>query len=81
MNLQEEEILKLASLGNHGNLENAVDVLKRSLALRNRYTPLSFAYLETCYSCIVCILVLFPKHYLTEQWELFSLHPLQKLLQ
>ncbi|XP_051201282.1 uncharacterized protein [Lolium perenne] len=36
MNLQEEEILKLASLGNHGNLENAVDVLKRSLALRNR---------------------------------------------
>jgi TRAF-interacting protein len=37
MNLQEEEILKLASLGNHANLENAVDVLKRSLALRNRY--------------------------------------------
>lgn len=36
MNLQEEEILKLASLGNHANLENAVDVLKRSLALRNR---------------------------------------------
>uniref|UniRef100_A0ACD5ZV32 Uncharacterized protein n=1 Tax=Avena sativa TaxID=4498 RepID=A0ACD5ZV32_AVESA len=36
MNLQEEEILKLASLGNHTNLENAVDVLKRSLALRNR---------------------------------------------
>ncbi|KAI4972756.1 hypothetical protein ZWY2020_003681 [Hordeum vulgare] len=36
MNLQEEEILKLASLGNHGNLENAVDVLKRSLALRNK---------------------------------------------
>ncbi|KAF7101877.1 hypothetical protein CFC21_103094 [Triticum aestivum] len=36
MNLQEEDILKLASLGNHGNLENAVDVLKRSLALRNK---------------------------------------------
>nr|ACF22775.1 monodehydroascorbate reductase [Brachypodium distachyon] len=36
MNLEEEEILKLASLGNHGNLENAVDVLKRSLALRNK---------------------------------------------
>ncbi|XP_062196064.1 uncharacterized protein LOC133899133 [Phragmites australis] len=36
MNLQEEEILKLASLGNHGNLENAVDVLKRSLAMRNK---------------------------------------------
>ncbi|PUZ50103.1 hypothetical protein GQ55_6G032800 [Panicum hallii var. hallii] len=36
MNLQEEEILKLASLGNHGNLENAVDVLKRSLAIRNK---------------------------------------------
>ncbi|KAF8712889.1 hypothetical protein HU200_028667 [Digitaria exilis] len=36
MNLQEDEILKLASLGNHGNLENAVDVLKRSLAIRNK---------------------------------------------
>ncbi|KAJ1267254.1 hypothetical protein BS78_07G042700 [Paspalum vaginatum] len=36
MNLQEEEILKLASLGNRGNLENAVDVLKRSLAIRNK---------------------------------------------
>ncbi|RLN05261.1 hypothetical protein C2845_PM13G03020 [Panicum miliaceum] len=36
MNLQEEDILKLASLGNHGNLENAVDVLKRSLAIRNK---------------------------------------------
>uniref|UniRef100_A0A0A9DKZ5 Uncharacterized protein n=1 Tax=Arundo donax TaxID=35708 RepID=A0A0A9DKZ5_ARUDO len=36
MNLQEEEILKLASLGNHRNLANAVDVLKRSLALRNK---------------------------------------------
>lgn len=36
MNLQEEEILKLASLGNHGNLQNAVDVLKRSLAIRNK---------------------------------------------
>ncbi|CAO2176497.1 unnamed protein product [Urochloa humidicola] len=36
LNLQEEEILKLASLGNHGNLENAVDVLKRSLAIRNK---------------------------------------------
>jgi TRAF-interacting protein len=36
MNLQEEEILKLAFLGNHGNLENAVDVLKRSLAIRNK---------------------------------------------
>ena len=40
MNLPEEEILKLASLGNHGNLENAVDVLKRSLAIRNKYTYL-----------------------------------------
>ena len=36
MNLQEEEILKLVSLGNHGNLQNAVDVLKRSLAIRNK---------------------------------------------
>ena len=40
MNLQEEEILKLASLGNHGNLQNAVDVLKRSLAIRNKYACL-----------------------------------------
>uniref|UniRef100_J3MQD4 Uncharacterized protein n=1 Tax=Oryza brachyantha TaxID=4533 RepID=J3MQD4_ORYBR len=36
MNLQEEEILKLASLGNHGIPANAVDVLTRSLALRNK---------------------------------------------
>lgn len=57
MNLQEEEILKLASLGNHGNLENAVDVLKRSLALRNKYNSPSFAYVKTCRSCCVCILV------------------------
>ncbi|KAF0900408.1 hypothetical protein E2562_031595 [Oryza meyeriana var. granulata] len=35
MNLQEEEILELASLGNHGNPANAVDVLTRSLSLRN----------------------------------------------
>ena len=40
MNLPEKEILKLASLGNHGNLENAVDVLKRSLAIRNKYAYL-----------------------------------------
>ncbi|KAL5221580.1 hypothetical protein ABZP36_026293 [Zizania latifolia] len=36
MNLQEEEILKLASLGNHGNPESAIDILTRSLALRNK---------------------------------------------
>jgi TRAF-interacting protein len=36
MNLQEEDILKLASLGSHGNLENADDVLKRPLAIRNK---------------------------------------------
>lgn len=36
MNLQEEEIMKFASLGNQGNLQNAVDVLKRSLAIRNK---------------------------------------------
>jgi TRAF-interacting protein len=36
MNLQEEEIPKLALLGKHGNLENVVDVLKRSLAIRNK---------------------------------------------
>jgi len=36
MKLQEEEILKLVSLGNHGNLQNAIDVLKRSLAIRNK---------------------------------------------
>ncbi|XP_073012118.1 uncharacterized protein [Typha latifolia] len=36
MNLGEEEIMKLASLGHGSNLENAVEVLKRSLALRNK---------------------------------------------
>jgi hypothetical protein len=40
MNLQEEEIMKFASLGNQGNLQNAVDVLKRSLAIRNKYAYL-----------------------------------------
>jgi len=53
MNLQEEEILKLASLGNHGNLQNAVDVLKRSLAIRNKYLLSSCPYLETICSCLV----------------------------
>lgn len=37
VNLEEGEILKFASLGNGRNLENTIDVLRRSLALRNRY--------------------------------------------
>ncbi|KAG8051327.1 hypothetical protein GUJ93_ZPchr0009g1568 [Zizania palustris] len=36
MNLQEEETLELASHGNHGNIENAVDILTRCLILRNK---------------------------------------------
>ncbi|KAL5204501.1 hypothetical protein ABZP36_009372 [Zizania latifolia] len=36
LKLYEEEIIKLASLGNHGNPENAIDILTRSLALRNK---------------------------------------------
>ncbi|KAG1360772.1 putative E3 ubiquitin-protein ligase TRAIP-like [Cocos nucifera] len=36
MNLEEEEMVKLASLGHGNNHENAVQVLKRSLALRNK---------------------------------------------
>ncbi|XP_010934625.1 uncharacterized protein [Elaeis guineensis] len=36
MNLEEEEMVKLASLGHGRNHENAVQVLKRSLALRNK---------------------------------------------
>lgn len=36
LNLEEEEMVKLASLGHGGNHENAVQILKRSLALRNK---------------------------------------------
>ncbi|KAG6467835.1 uncharacterized protein LOC122034753 [Zingiber officinale] len=36
VNLEEGEILKFASLGNGRNLENMIDVLRRSLALRNK---------------------------------------------
>jgi hypothetical protein len=65
MNLQEEEILKLASLGNHANLENAVDVLKRSLALRNRFNSLTFLYQHA-----VCVGYFFPKREM-EPWLLY----------
>ncbi|XP_074577674.1 uncharacterized protein LOC141834124 [Curcuma longa] len=36
VNLEEGEILKFASLGNGRNLESTIDVLRRSLAVRNR---------------------------------------------
>ncbi|OAY73422.1 hypothetical protein ACMD2_21832 [Ananas comosus] len=36
LNLGEDEIVKLASLGHGSNPENAVQILKRSLALRNK---------------------------------------------
>ncbi|KAH9625220.1 hypothetical protein KSS87_019916 [Heliosperma pusillum] len=35
-NLGEEEILKLASVGNEGNMQDAIDVLKKSLVIRNK---------------------------------------------
>lgn len=36
MNLGEEEVLKLASLGNVANSKETVDVLKKSLVIRNK---------------------------------------------
>ncbi|XP_059634266.1 uncharacterized protein LOC132276712 [Cornus florida] len=36
LNLEEEEILKLASLGNEANSKETVDILKRSLVIRNK---------------------------------------------
>ncbi|GAB4861673.1 hypothetical protein Ancab_036926 [Ancistrocladus abbreviatus] len=35
-NLEEDEILKLASLGNEANSKDAIDVLKKSLVIRNK---------------------------------------------
>lgn len=37
MNLEEEEVLKLASLGGGSNKEQTIDILKKSLILRNKY--------------------------------------------
>ncbi|XP_057981377.1 uncharacterized protein LOC131166808 [Malania oleifera] len=36
LNLEEEDVLKLASFGNEGNNKDKVDVLKRSLVIRNK---------------------------------------------
>lgn len=36
MNLGEEEVLKLASLGNQANSKETIDVLKKSLVIRNK---------------------------------------------
>ncbi|PKA46078.1 E3 ubiquitin-protein ligase RHA1B [Apostasia shenzhenica] len=36
INLEEEDVMKLASIGHGNNTENAVDVLKKSLTLRNK---------------------------------------------
>ncbi|KAK9749450.1 hypothetical protein RND81_02G126600 [Saponaria officinalis] len=35
-NLEEEEIVKLASVGSDGNIQDAIDVLKKSLVIRNK---------------------------------------------
>lgn len=45
MNLREEEIVKFAYLGHSNNPESAVDVLKRSLAMRNKYAIFSYSIL------------------------------------
>ena len=34
--LEEDEIVKLASLGNDSNSQDAIDVLKKSLFIRNK---------------------------------------------
>ncbi|KAH0467196.1 hypothetical protein IEQ34_004434 [Dendrobium chrysotoxum] len=36
LNLEEEDMVRLASIGHGSNIENALDVLKKSLALRNK---------------------------------------------
>ena len=35
-NLEEEEIVKLATVGNENNNQDAIDVLKKSLVIRNK---------------------------------------------
>lgn len=40
LNLDEEEVLKLASLGKETNNKETIDVLKRSLVIRNKYVIL-----------------------------------------
>lgn len=37
VNLEEEEVLKLASLGNESNSKDTVDILRKSLVIRNKY--------------------------------------------
>lgn len=36
LNLEEEDVLKFASLGNEANSKETIDVLKRSLVIRNK---------------------------------------------
>ncbi|KAK3194718.1 hypothetical protein Dsin_026028 [Dipteronia sinensis] len=41
LNLQEDDILKFASLGNEANNKDTIDILRKSLVIRNRnYTEL-----------------------------------------
>lgn len=37
VNLEEEEVLKLASLGNESNSKDTVEILRKSLVIRNKY--------------------------------------------
>lgn len=41
LDLDEEEVLKLASLGKETNNKETIDVLKRSLVIRNKYVILN----------------------------------------
>lgn len=36
MNLEEDEVLKLASFGNEANNKDTVDILRKSLVIRNK---------------------------------------------
>ena len=38
LNLDEEGVLKLASFGNEANNKDTIDILKRSLVIRNKYS-------------------------------------------
>ena len=44
LDIDEEEVLKLATLGNGANSKDTIDTLKRSLVMRNRFIPQIFFF-------------------------------------
>lgn len=49
-NLDEEEIVKLATVGRENNAQDAIDVLKKSLVIRNKYV----ISIDVLLFCIIC---------------------------